>query len=605
MFEDEKELRKFIAEVTATNKSRRHRYYKQTVDHAEEMGVHVEGKSPIRLLQQKRPNEPEEIKKYRLDVWKNVTESMAGKVLHTIAKIFDPRLFRLEFPETPPIIPQQEDLQTYLRENFGVYKDLFIFIRETLLTKEMSDPNSLCVVIPNQWPIKDTEFPSPVPIIFPAKSVVDFVEGEWYAVYIKENKEEKQPEELWIINERAITVYTKIDGKWSVKKEFETGGQPEVNANGEEIENTNISFVPAFRLGGVIKGDRQPYWYKSFIYGVQPHWDKVVTMVSDLDGSIVRHLFPAEWEYSVECDTCHGEGNIQYEGANTLTPGYKVCNNCHGTGRKATRTPFGVYQIKPDALNPDVPIPTPPGGTIPRDIQPIQELQKLKDEEVLKGFEAINMEVLHRVGANQSGVAKTIDRADLNSMMLRIAQNIFDCNVKPIIFYTAIWRYREVLTPQQLMDYISGITLSKPADFNVLGTNILMEEYEAATNANVSDQYLKQLEAELVNTRFANNEEAKKKNLTIIQLKPFPSKTDDEVALGVANGTIKKETAIRNTNIGDLVNTAIEENPMFLDLEFKEKLDIVNAIIRTEFPEAFQEVTTQGIPVEDGGAADE
>ena len=127
------------------NEPHRHRYYEETVIHAKEMGVHVEGENPKSLLEQKRPNEPKDVRDYRIDVWKPVTESLSNKVVNTVAKVFDPKLFKIDFPERPARIPEDQDLQTYLLENFGVWKSLWVYTRETDLVKLFSDPNALCV----------------------------------------------------------------------------------------------------------------------------------------------------------------------------------------------------------------------------------------------------------------------------------------------------------------------------------------------------------------------------------------------------------------------------------------------------------------------------
>ena len=583
MFDTEKDIKKLIEKVKT--KDHRHRYYFETVNHAERMGVHMEGKTPLRLLEEYRPNEEAAVREYRLKIWRNVTESLAGKVLHTIAKIFDPKLFNLKIPESPSgLIPEEESLEFYLTKNFGIYNNIWIFIRETLLTKELSDPNSLCLVFPQALELEDTEYFEPVPLIFPAKTLIDFVDGEYYILWIPEERKHfkhihPSSGELWIITEESIKRYWVKGETFKLDFEIETG------------------FLPAFRLGGVVKGERNPYWYKSFIGGVEPHWDKVVNMVSDLDGSIVNHLFPTPWEWTVECNTCQGSGSVRREDIAVSQEEARdiICESCKGSGRLASKGPYGGYDVKRDAINPELPNPIPPAGFITKDIAPIQELREIKDEEVLKGFEAINMEVVHRVGENQSGIAKTIDRADLDSMLMRIAQHIFEYNVIPIIDYVIQWRYGSILSEQQIREYQEGIEISKPKDFSVLGVNMLMEELKAAGTSNVSTNYLRQLESEIVSTRFSNNEQAKKKNLAIIELKPFPGKTDDEVSLGVANGTIQKRDGIRNANIDELVTLAIEQDDDFLDMEFSDKLAAINQIIDENYLDE-EEVPT--VPVE-------
>ena len=100
MYKDEKDIQTLVEEITKRD-GRKHKYYEKTVEHANAMGVHVNGEKPTSLLEEKRPNEPSDVRDYRLKVWKNITESLSGKVLHTISKIFDPKLFRIKYPDSP------------------------------------------------------------------------------------------------------------------------------------------------------------------------------------------------------------------------------------------------------------------------------------------------------------------------------------------------------------------------------------------------------------------------------------------------------------------------------------------------------------------------
>ena len=204
MFEDEKEIAALLEKITTGGKPLRHRYYDETVIQAEQMGVHVEGKTPKLLLDQKRPNEPGDIRNYRLRIWKNVTESLSGKVLHTIAKIFDPKVFRVQFPENPSIVPDDESLENYLNENYGIYKSIWVFVRETLLTKEMSDPNALCVVMPQNPGAEEDEWLEPIPFIFPSKYLVDFKDDLYYVLWMPKEKHavgKATCGELWILSD--------------------------------------------------------------------------------------------------------------------------------------------------------------------------------------------------------------------------------------------------------------------------------------------------------------------------------------------------------------------------------------------------------------------
>jgi hypothetical protein len=129
----------------------RHKYYQKTVDHARDMGVHVEGETPKHLLEINRPNEQEEIKQYRLDTYEPVTQSLSEKVVNTVNKIFNPRLWSVEYPEQQG----NDTLAQYLTEDYPFYRSIINFITETYTVKDFSDPNGAIVVLPQNFDIPD------------------------------------------------------------------------------------------------------------------------------------------------------------------------------------------------------------------------------------------------------------------------------------------------------------------------------------------------------------------------------------------------------------------------------------------------------------------
>ena len=99
----------------------RHKYYKKTVSHAEDMGVHVEGETPEKLLNINRPNEQEEIKRYRLETYQPVTQSLSEKVVNTVNKVFNPRLWSIDFEEMSLV--GEDTLAKYLTEDYPFYRE--------------------------------------------------------------------------------------------------------------------------------------------------------------------------------------------------------------------------------------------------------------------------------------------------------------------------------------------------------------------------------------------------------------------------------------------------------------------------------------------------
>lgn len=558
-----KEFEEYI--INISEGKYKHKYFDKCKDHHECMEVHVDGEKPNKLLKINRPNEPEDVRKYRLEVYKPVTKSSCDKVVNTVSRIFNPRLYRIVYKDNPPVIKEGEGLHEYLSEDYPFYINLMTYISEVGLRQIFSDPNGIIIVWPQTTDVAETEYFKPIPIYIESDYLYDFEDDKYY---------------VWTPEGDKKTVYI-LDNVSKRKYVIgvEPGGKQSVTLVEEYVHGLGIP--TAFRIGGVVKGNSMPYYYESFIAGILPHWDKVVTMTSDLDGSIVNHLYMESYEWQVECDTCHGSGKHSREitfGPDAGKMSEYSCNKCTGTGRITSRGPFGQLTINREALNPDSPIPTPPKDYIKKDIEPVRELKLIIKEEKEAGFAAINMEILNKVGENQSGVAKTIDRQDLDSFLLRVSNHVFKYFLPNIIYYTALWRYSKVTDVNEYLPVIHA-----PKDFGVLSVNELMSEYQEAAKSKVSQSYLRRIEEEIVNTKFGNNEMERLKNLAIIRLNPFPNKSSDDLLSDLASASIKREDWIKTNYIEMLVDIAIKEDEGFLDLEIVEKNDVIDTIIKTRF----------------------
>jgi hypothetical protein len=547
----------------------RHKYYQKTVDHARDMGVHVEGEMPKHLLEINRPNEQEEIKQYRLDTYEPVTQSLSEKVVNTVNKIFNPRLWSVEYPEQQG----NDTLAQYLTEDYPFYRSIINFITETYTVKDFSDPNGAIVVLPQNFDIPDTELYEPVATVYPSETLVDY--DEHYYTFLFED---------------VIKIFTKNEIMYWKKE----GKQNWVNFF---MYTHNFGFAPVFRLGGVIKGKKEPFYFESFIRGVLPHWNQVVQLTSDLQAAYVNHLYMDKWEFETECDNdgCVG-GNIR----TTIQNGKDTeeidvqCKRCNGRG-KVSRSPFGIHTVNRDAINIDAPLPTPPAGYIDKPIEVVDKVEDRIKKEERRGLASINMEIVQMVGTDQSGKAKTVDREDLNAFLSRYSRHVFEYVLPRLISSIAVWRYSTVAKVSDLLP-----SISQPKDFNILSLEQLATEYKDASNAKVSDGYLQHIELEIVQSKFANNEDARKLNEALIMLNPYPGKSVDEM-LTLRNLGEKEWSIYKGIHLIELVNIAVEDDKKFLDKSLKDQRDIIDEMAKKAV--GFEEVVSMIPAQEDIGAA--
>jgi hypothetical protein len=361
----------------------------------------------------------------------------------------------------------------------------------------------------------------------------------------------------------------------------------------------NFGFAPVFRLGGVIKGKKEPFYFESFIRGVLPHWNQVVQLTSDLQAAYVNHLYMDKWEFETECDNedCNGgyvKGKIQ--NGKDVEEYPEQCKRCNGRG-KVSRSPFGIHTVNRDAINIDAPLPTPPAGYIEKPIGVVDKVEDRIKKEERRGLASINMEIVQMVGTDQSGIAKTVDREDLNSFLSRYSRHVFEYVLPRLISSIAVWRYSTVAKISDLLP-----SISQPKDFNILSLEQLATEYKDASNSNVSEGYKQHVELEIAQSKFANNEDARKLNEALIKLNPFPGKnTDDLLTLSNLPGGATDWEIYKTTHLIELVNIAVDDDKEFLNKSLKDQRDIINQMAKEAV--GFEEVVSMIPAQEDIGAA--
>jgi hypothetical protein len=558
----------YLEAVSKREKEVTHKYYDFTVQHQIDMGVHVEGEKPAHLLDIHRPNETPEIKQYRLDIWQAVTMGLSEKIINTVNRIFNNRFYKITYGKVPGTIKKEESLASYTEEFFPAYRSIIHFIKETFTRKCFADPNSVMVIMPTEFIIDDTERLEPVPVIYRAEQVVDFSEDEYYVIHADKNI-------IKIIDRDSITVY-------------ERDPEPDPNKDLWTIKFSvahNIGKPPAFRLGGTIKGLKEPYWFFSFIGGVLPHWNRVVTLSSDLDANYINHLYMERWEYAVECEKCHGSGFFDQQ-MSELGETFKAeCKACKGSG-SVTRGPYGIYQVRHDAINPDREIPTPPAAYITKPTDIVGIIENRIEVEKANGMSSVNMEVLNDTPAAESGIAKAIDRQDLDTFLMRYSMHIFNYVLPQMYEFISWWRYGETLSnnPAEIAKLQPVIHAMKEMDFTVLSLKYLTDEYKDASTSKVSSNYLRQLEEDIMNTRFADKEQERVRNLLIVRLQPFPGVGTDGLSKIAALPGHQAWEIYKSSHTEELVQKAIEAHPDFLKKDFGEQRDIIDAMAQEIVP---------------------
>lgn len=565
------EFNEYLEIITSQSQPKRHKFYGASVEAMENMGVHMTGDNPKKLLDIKRPNEDNEAKKYRLDSYKPKTKSSANKATSIINRIYNERLFSITFPENPSSLVKDEDiLQTYLTEEMPLYVSLINFLKTVFTKMHLKDANGLIGVMPIDFELEDTDIAQPVPIFYTSEELVDFEDGEFYTV-LREKKKKgtvgsgiiKQKVIIYTITRILILFREKSDDAWTIRVDHEH----------------NFGFPPAFRVGGIVIDTHPPQLFESYIAGVLPHWDEAVSMNSDLSFAIVNHLYPREWEIPVDCnhDGCR-DGRVTIKDATGKDTDIK-CPICSGTGKMTSRGPANTTYVNKDALNPDAPLPLPPFGYAEKELSSTELLVTLTEKEIRKGFEAINMDIVNEVGENQSGVAKVIDRQDLDGFLDVYSGHVFKFVIPNIILNITMWRYWEIY--KHNIDLIKKTlpAIKEPTTFDVFSITLLTDELEKLTKAGAGGPFLLGIQKDIIDKRFTD-ELTKNFFNTILDVDPISHLTGEDIM--VQSRVIGQTEMYIHTYSRDLVEESMSTNKGFLNMPLQMKKEIIRKLAESK-----------------------
>lgn len=544
------------------NGETRHIFFEDAKKIAEKVNTHVTGVYPCELLDERRPHEPVEVKDYRKKIWVPITKPIMSKVITSLSKIRRSADWAIKFEDEEQFtrIPEDERLSEYIEYKFPYFTSLTNWIFDVYLRQYATDPNSVVAVLPLEIDVLENDYLKPFPSIFTSDLVLDFVQEDYAVIQnpagalYRSGTKMVEGESYFIATTQTWTRWDQINGR----KEF----APTVYEHG-------LGFLPVFKAGGIMIDSKNTlYLYESRLSAMIPHLDEAVREYSDLQASIVLHLYPERWEYaSSDCNKCNGSGRIP-SGNEAIPP--TTCTTCNGYGKKLT-SPYGkILVFSTEAGN--NPVPNPPAGFVEKDV----EIIKLQDERVeahkYAALSAINMEFLAKTPLSESGVAKEVDRDELNNFVNSIAEDVVKM-MDNIILVTATFRYRSQYNEEMIKEMLPQIPV--PEKFDMLSSRHLEEDVKAAKENKLNPVLLNAIEKDFARKKFNTDMEVSDELFLILELDPLPNVSEDDKMVRLTNGGITKETYILSSNIHEFVQRAIQENKGFADMDITEQKKII------------------------------
>lgn len=565
------------AEVNDYLKGKRNHFFKEkTVNMALDMAIHADGIFPLRLLRQRRPNEPLEVLEYRELIWTPITKPTLSKVFSSLQKIRRSRDWSIKYEGLDQYtkISEDENLESYCESDFPYFASLTNWVFSILLRKYLIDSNAVVLVMPVDQIVAPNEFLEPFPEIFDSVFVLDYREED-YAVLenptpitYMEDGEEKTGKSYYFVTTQTIFRYDQVDNDQGFKlvMDYPHG----------------LSFLPVFKLGGVLidQADRQ-FLFESRIAAMLPELNEAVREYSDLQAAKVLHIYPERWEYtSNECAVCKGTGkrvNPWWTEDCNCEP-HIECLKCHGHGYIAAG-PYSKIMVKPiSAIEGGSQIPTPPAGYIQKDIAVVTVQQDGVDGHIFKALSAINFEFLAQTPLNQSGTAKEVDKDELNNTVNSIAEDIvaiMDKVYKAIGYY----RYKDLYSFEEIDDMLPQTTV--PQIFDLLSTQHLEDELVTSRKNNLNPVILNAMEIDFASKRF-NDQTVRDMVALTLELDPLPNIDEADKVLMLQNEGITKVTYIVSSNIHTFIQQAIDDDPTFVEKAPSEQREIIQKMAQDQ-----------------------
>ena len=572
-FKEDGELSNYISKLISGYAY--HPNYYQNVEQAKQMGVHLKGDNPADLLEAYRPNEPQEIRDYRLNIYEPITKSQGKRIVNVLSKIQQSSNYTIQFPEQKNV-PEEENLQQYTTLDYPFFGSVEKWAFNIALQGGLLDANSLVVVMPLEIPDDSVTYLKPYTFVYRSDQVVDYGYNYYTILLDEKNIVSETPLNIWLfVTDSQILKVKQTDPKNLGKVEVET------------LYEFTFGEVPAFELKGDYREETVPFAYDSFVSGILAYWNKAVRMDSDLDAQYNQHLFLERVETEVQCDA----GCVKdVENGTRVTTRLvnnkeikEVCKRCTGTGWINGRSPMGVTTVRADAFEGDD--PNFPGVTYIEKPTAIVELTEKKVASLISdGLSAVNMDIINNVGENQSGVAKTIDRSELQSFMTKVSDNLFDNVLANSYKFISLWRYTVV------NDAVLPV-LNKPTNFHAMNEAMLVEEIKTISDAGLDTT---QYELDLVERRYPNDIEKQLFNKNVLTLDPLAGKTNDEKVDIRLSGGVTQEQFIISSNIRGFLMDAIEKDPDFLNKTREQKMNVLEQLAKNQIVQPVKIVDSNG-----------
>lgn len=518
----------------------KHSAYDYTNEKYNEIKTHANGDVPVEIIENVRPNESKEVLDYRISIYEAITKAPISKVLNSLNKIRKSNDWSVKYKGENDKIKEGEKLQEYCEKNYPDYTSITNFVFSELLKQYLIDANAVVLVYYNKTS-NSADFNKPIAKIFNSDKVLEYNTN---FVFLLSDEKAKVATKSGSIDGE---IYYYADSDCIIKLSQANENKTEFT---QEIILHNLGKIPAFKTKGVF--DRrigEQVVFESRIASMIPRLNEAAREYSDNQAEKIQHIHSEKWVLIYgECKTCKGLGVMENK---------ETCSSCGGKGTGGY-TPFTTHEINAkNIIGQNSAIPTPPMGYVQKDVEIVKIQEESIGNHLYQALAAINMEFLATTPLSQSGIAKEVDRDELNNFVSGIAEDLVYL-MDNIYFFINEFR-NQLLIPNKEERLSLLPTINVPQKYDLLTPNYLLDEIKKAKESGVSTAILEELESEYVSKKFNNSNELVEVHRLISTLNPLKGLTADDKLVSINRGLISETDLIISNYIVQFVQRAVLE----------------------------------------------
>jgi hypothetical protein len=464
----------------------------------------------------------------------------------------------------PSRIKSDETLEAYCEKNYPQFTSLTNWAFNELMFRSLIDANAVCAIVLKSLPKSPAEYLKPEVEIFDSRQILSYSQGEYYALLSSDVAVYKNGDRQTIEGR----VYYIITTTQLARYEEKSGRLEQVL-----LYNHNSGRLPVFKVGGVyFDRKNNDIIQESRIASMVPSLNEAVREYSDLQAEIVQHIHSEKYIYTnTECPVCRGNGTII--GETDAEGNHKKCMHCKGSGNITNVSPYGEYVITSGRKIEEYQLPTPPIGYV----QKSTDIACLQDERVRNhiydALSSVNMEFLAETPLNQSGVAKEVDRDELNNFVNSVAEDIVKV-LDNAYYFICHYRYSLIVANREERERMLPV-IGVPEKFDLLNSSLLVNEIQTAKSAKVNPVLVKYMEIELARKKYNSDPKIAYEVECVFELNPLFGYDEQEKMTMLSNGGITERDYIISCNILQFVQQAFRSDADFYRKPFDEKRKMI------------------------------